>query len=289
MSNDKTLPSSSNHDEKEGINTVPSSTHYPASSYQASDGARRPSALDRKLSGATYQDLLQTFPIPYVVHNAHGPPKRPGNPSALALFVFAITLGTVGVYYAEPAGLKIFNTVVGLTFFGGGITLWVCAFLELWLGNTYGSVVLGGFSVFYLAFSATKIPWFGIVDAYDAADAAQFSLSNGIWLAAYSIFDMIIWVPTFRISYVFNFIIGILIPCFWSLAISNFVKDPTQALHWQKAGGWFAIASAVVGFYAGAATIWTRETVGFNLPVGEYVAPSLPGSDTSKDDLEKQV
>lgn len=53
------------------------------------------------------------------------------------------------------------------------------------------------------------------------------------------------------------------------------MSDPTQALHWQKAGGWFAIASAVVGFYAGAATIWTKETVGFDLPVGEYVAEKI--------------
>lgn len=68
---------------------------------------------------------------------------------------------------------------------------------------------------------------------------------------------------------------GILIPCFWSLAIANFVTDSTQALHWQKAGGWFAIASAVVGFYAGAATIWTKDTVGFDLPVGEYVAKKI--------------
>lgn len=263
-----------------------STTAYAHSSDNHGNGYRRPSNIGRQLSGSTYQDLTQTYPIPYTVHRPHGPPKSPGNPTALALFVFAITLGTVGVYYARPAGLEIFNTVVGLTLFGGGFTLWTCAMLELWLGNTYGSVVLGGFSVFYLAFSATEIPWFGIVAAYDPSiaesGARQFSVSNGIWIAAYSIFDMIIWVPTWRISYVFNFIIGILIPCFWSLAIANFVTDPVQALHWQKAGGWFAIASAVVGFYAGAATIWTKETVGFDLPVGQYVRP-LVRDDSEKD------
>lgn len=188
------------HDTKDGINTT-----------------RRPSGaqlLSRKLTGSTFQDLYQTYPIPYVVHKQYGPPKSPGNPTALALFVFAITLGTVGVYYAEPAGLTIYNTVIGLTFFGGGITLWTCAILELWLGNTYGSVVLGGFSVFYLAFSATKIPWFGIVDAYEGA-SRQFSVSNGIWIAAYSIFDMIIWLPTWRVSYVFNFIIVRFHPTFF--------------------------------------------------------------------------
>lgn len=258
MSSDQTA--SPNHETKEGINAYPPSD-------------RRASGQQRKLSDATYQDLYQTYPIPYVVHRQQGPPKSPGNPTALALFIFAITLGSVGVYYAQPAGLNIYNTAVGLTFFGGGITLWVCAMLELWLGNTYGSVVLGGFSVFYLAFSATKIPWFGIVDAY--ADAPrQSSITNGIWIAAYSIFDMIIWVPTWRISHVFNFIIGILIPCFWCLSIANFITDADQALRWQRAGGWFAIFSAVAGFYAGAAAIWTKETVGFNLPVGEYIAPT---------------
>lgn len=236
--------------------------------------------LRKHSTAATFQDLSTTYPVPYVIHPAQGRPRTPGNPTALALFVFTITLGTVGVYYARPAGLTIYNNVVGLTLFGGGVTLWVSAFLELWLGNTYAAVVLGGFSVFYLSFSATQIPWFGIIAAYEVTTASgvtdaarQKSVSNGIWIAAYAIFDMIIFLPTFRISKLFVLIIGLLIPCFWALAIGNFVADPVASVRWTKAGGWFAIFSAVVGLYAGTATIWTKDSVGFDLPVGAYIRP----------------
>lgn len=249
--------------------------------------------IDRRPSDQrTYQDLTGTFPIPYLVRPQRGPPRQPGNPTAPALFIFAITLGTLGVYLVNGS-LSVYNNAVGLTLFGGGLTLWVMALLELLQGNTYGATVLMGFAVFYAAFSATLIPWFGAVAAYTESASTsglsaaelkrQSKVALGVWYAAYSIFDMIVWPPTFRISVIFNFIIGILIPCFWSLAISQFVQDPVASARWGKAGGAFAIASAAAGFYAGAAALWNKDSVGFNVPVGEYVRPQQPITDQDEE------
>ncbi|BFZ58113.1 hypothetical protein PYCC9005_005172 [Savitreella phatthalungensis] len=250
---------------------------------------------DRRPSERTFQDLTGNFPIPYIVRPRRGPRRSPGNPSSLALFTFAITLGSLGVILLD-GGIAKNNNIVGLSFFGGGFTLWVMALLELLQGNTYGATVLGGFSVFYLAFSATIIPWFGATSAYDATNYSsssgvtqadldrQSSRVLGIWYFAYGVFDTIVWLPTWRISVVFNFIIGILIPCFFALSIGQFIQDPTQREHWNKAGGAFAVASAVAGFYAGAAAIWNKDSVGFNVPVGEYVRKDKPTTDVDDEE-----
>ena len=80
-------------------------------------------------------------------------------------------------------------------------------------------------------------------------------------------FSVLLTVATIRSSIVFLALFVNLSATFLILAIANYNGGD---INWTKAGGYFGLVTAVLGWYVGISLVWNKDNSWITLPQGEF-------------------
>ncbi|KAH8948894.1 hypothetical protein BDL97_10G001600 [Sphagnum fallax] len=196
------------------------------------------------------------------------------NPAPLGLIAFALTTFVLSCYNAGIWGIQVDsppNVVIGLAVFYGGLGQFIAGMWEFAAGNTFGATAFASYGAFWLAYSALFIPWFGVIDAYEAAPAHTKNIDPalGIFLLAWALFTFFMWFGTFKSNIGFVLLFFFLTLTFVLLSISEFKRDPLISNRVKRAGGFIGILTALIAWYIGVAKLLTPDISYITLPLGD--------------------
>lgn len=231
------------------------------------------SDLRREPTIISTHDYVNSYPIP--AHQAqyrNAPKIKMGNPSPIGLFAFSLTTFVLSFMNAGIGKVAVPNIVIGLSLFYGGLAQFIAGILEIFAGNTFAAQAFISYGAFWLSFSAIYIPFFGIGAAFEAspAKAATLGTAVGIYLSAWAIYTLIVFLACLRTNIAFVTLIGFLEVTFWFLAAGAYTGHETLT----KVGGYLGLVVGALGWYNAAASIITVETSGWSIPVGLLARPA---------------
>ena len=167
------------------------------------------------------------------------------DPGPLGLAAFALTTFILSAVNAGWIHKGTEPVVFGLALMYGGIAQLLAGMWEFRKGNTFGATAFCSYGAFWLSFWA-------FVQFYSAkvpkADAAQ---AVGIFLLAWGIFTLYMWVASFRTTAAVNAVFFLLTITFFLLAFGEF----RDASNLTKLGGYFGLITAAGAWYASMAGV----------------------------------
>ncbi|KAJ3046886.1 Poly [ADP-ribose] polymerase 3 [Rhizophlyctis rosea] len=184
-----------------------------------------------------------------------------GNPGPLGLGAFALTTFTLSCFNAGVFIEKeLEGVVLPLALFYGGLAQFAAGMWEYKVENTFGATAFSSYGAFWMSFAAYV---YLIVPTLTPAIANH---ATGLFLFAWTIFTLYMWVASFRVSVsVFAVFTG-LFPTFLLLTIGALANSPVTT----RVGGWFGLATAAAAWYGSAAVV-INSTFGRGvMPVGAY-------------------
>ncbi|KAJ7171240.1 Gpr1 family protein [Mycena filopes] len=195
----------------------------------------------------------------------HPVPGRLGNPASLGLFSFASTTFMLSLYNVSARGIHHPNVVVGMALFTGGLAQLLAGMWEFPNGNTFGATAFTSYGAFWLSYAAILLPNTGIVAAY--TDEAELHSALGIFLFAWFIVTVLLFIASLRKSIGFMALFGFLAITFALLGAGEFTgKVPVTT-----AGGAFGIITALIAYYIGLSDLLAAErAAAFGLPIGSF-------------------
>lgn len=179
---------------------------------------------------------------------------RFANPAPLGLSAFALTTFVLSMFNAGAMGIEIPNLIVGSAIFYGGLVQMIAGIWEISVENTFGGTALTSFGGFWMSFGAIYIPWFGILDAYEAKPS---DLNNclGFYLLGWTIFAAGLTICTMKSTIAFFALFLLVTVTFLLLTISKF----TNSEKCTKAAGVVGVIVAFIAWYNAFAGVATRE------------------------------
>jgi succinate-acetate transporter protein len=177
-------------------------------------------------------------------HLAVPPVHKFGNPTAFSLGSYFVTTLTAGLFLVNAGNVEIPNVVYAGCMFCNGVYLFLGGLWEFFLGNTFGCTSLISYGAYWLAFGATYLPAFGIIDAYKD-DPDQFDNAMGFWFLAWAIYTTMLWTCTFKSTVDLCAFFGFLNLSIIFSAASHFMHSHTL----QVVAGVFCIFTALSAFY----------------------------------------
>ena len=115
-----------------------------------------------------------------------------GNSAPLALAAFAVTTFMLSMTNANLISPAVKPVVFAVALMFGGLTQVIAGIIQLRTGNTFSGVLFTGFGGFWLSLFAVA-QWF-----LKAVPAAQTGHALGLFLYAFGIFAVVMWVASFR-------------------------------------------------------------------------------------------
>lgn len=210
---------------------------------------------------------------------------RFGNPKPLGLFAFALTTALLSLINLHSRGVDTPNIVVGLGLAYGGLAQFVAGILELVCdGDTFAGVAFTSYGTFWIAYSMTLIPWFGIQNSY-AANPSEFQNAMGHFIICISplsfkllvlewrltvgwfIFTALMTIATIRTDLAFFSLFLALSTTFLILAIGFYNGENEGCI---KTAGVFGMITSILGWYNGFAIIYRPENSWIRLPNGKF-------------------
>jgi uncharacterized protein len=195
-----------------------------------------------------------------VVATPEAPRAAPiADPAPLGLAGFALTtfcLSIINVGAVEDTAVPV---VAALAFAYGGLAQLLAGMWEFRNNNTFGAVAFTSYGAFWLSFWA--------FEQFLASDVPKAEVGNavGLYLIAWGIFTLYMWVASFRVSVAVNIVLLLLTVTYFLLGIGD-AGDSTGVTH---VGGAVGIATAAAAWYASFASV-TNKTFGrVVLPVKE--------------------
>jgi succinate-acetate transporter protein len=152
------------------------------------------------------------------------------NPAPLGLIAFGLTTFVLSCYNAGIWGIQVDsppNVVIGLAVFYGGLAQFIAGMWEFAAGNTFGATAFSSYGAFWLAYSALYIPWFGVIDAYEAAPAHTKNIDPAlaIFFLAWALFTILFWFGSFKTNIALSLALFFLALTFLLLSISEWKRD----------------------------------------------------------------
>jgi succinate-acetate transporter protein len=182
------------------------------------------------------------------------------DPGPLGLAAFALTTFVLSMYNAHLINAAGKPVVLGLALAYGGIAQLLAGMWEFRTGNTFGAVAFTSFGAFWLSFWA-----FDQFYADTIKDKAVLGNAVGLYLIAWGIFTLYMFVASWRTTGAVALVFGLLAITFFLLGIGEANANADVV----KAGGYAGIATAVAAWYASFAAV-TNSTF------GRSVMPVLP-------------
>src|SRR3954451_7363722 len=181
------------------------------------------------------------------------------DPGPLGLGAFALTTFVLSMFNAGLVGKGGEPVVLGLALAYGGLAQLLAGMWEFRTGNTFGAVAFTSFGAFWLSFWALNQFFVKDIPAADVGHAV------GLFLIAWGIFTMYMWVASFRVSVAVMLVFFALTVTFFLLGIGN-AGNHTGII---KAGGYAGLVTAALAWYASFAAV-VNSTFGRTLlPVRE--------------------
>ena len=177
--------------------------------------------------------------------------------SAFALTTFVLSCSNAGFIFPVGGGLDI---VIGLAIFYGGIVQLVAGIQEFKAGNTFGATAFCSYGGFWMALGFALLPPAGIQAAL--LKAATLNTALGVFLLGWTIFTLVMFLGTFRISLALMGVFFFLLLTFLVLTIS-FLGG---GIIWLEIGGWLGIITALLAWYTALSGILAATNAQFQLP-----------------------
>ena len=168
-----------------------------------------------------------------------------GNSAPLALAAFAVTTFMLSMINAGLVNAGITPVVFGVAFMFGGLTQLIAGVLQFRTGNTFGGVLFSTFGAFWLSMFA--IAEFFLKDV----PAAQTGHALGLFLYAFGIFTVWIFVASLRTNVVVVVALAGLAATFFVLGAGNY-GGSTGLVH---AGGYLGLIVAALAAYLSCAEL----------------------------------
>ncbi len=196
------------------------------------------------------------------------------NPAPLGLSAFALTTFVLSAANARFifAGIPPVTGAIalGLAAFYGGLVQLIAGIQEFKTGNTFGATAFCSYGGFWLAVAFTLFPFFAggtknlvLLIGPDAATGV------GFFFLGWTIFTLVMFLGTFRLSGALVAVFGLLFLTFVALTIGWFAGVPvlgSSSLTWVSIGGWLGIVTALVAWYTAAAAILASTNSAIRLP-----------------------
>jgi succinate-acetate transporter protein len=215
---------------------------------EASTGAPRFTAQGR-----------EPAPVARPVPQATAPGITIADPGPLGLAAFALTTFVLSMFNANLLAAGGEPIVFGIALAYGGVAQFAAGMWEFRTGNTFGAVAFTSYGAFWLSFWAFVEFFEKSVPAADAGHAV------GLYLIAWGIFTLYMFVASLRTTAAIATVFGLLTATFFLLGIGN-AGGHTDLVH---AGGWVGLATAAAAWYASFAAV-TNSTF------GRVVLPVMP-------------
>ena len=168
------------------------------------------------------------------------------DPGPLGLGAFALTTFLLSMFNADLVRASGESVMFGVALMYGGIAQILAGMWEFRAGNTFGATAFTSYGAFWLSFWALVQFYAGGLTEAGAAGKAI-----GLYLIAWGIFSLYMFVATFRISVGLVVVFGLLVITFALLGIG----DAGEHADIRKAGGYFGLATAAAAWYCSFAGV----------------------------------
>ncbi len=171
------------------------------------------------------------------------------NPAPLGLLGFGMT--TILLNLHNVGAFPISTMILAMGLFYGGLAQIVAGLMEWKKGNTFGTTAFLSYGFFWLSLVATLVwPAFGVSEAPNAQ-------ALGAYLAVWGVLTFFLFINTFRINRILQFVFGTLTALFFLLAAGNLMEDQMVLYY----GGVVGILCGGLAMYAAIAQV-TNEMYG---------------------------
>ncbi|CAF1236716.1 unnamed protein product [Adineta ricciae] len=193
-------------------------------------------------------------------------PTSLGNPGALGLAAFALTLFILSVF---NAGSNLIDPQISAVFlpvalFYGGIAQFAAGMWEFQVNNTFGATVFSSYGAFWLSFGGYI---YYIVPTIEST--GKSNKATGFFLLAWFFYTICINVAAYKTSRLVFYIFIILNMTFLFLVVGSLANSSVVL----NIGGWFGIATSFAAWYGSAALVINITWKKAILPVGVYQTP----------------
>jgi len=184
------------------------------------------------------------------------------DPAALGLAGFGITTLVLSVFNAKILNGAGEPVVFGLAIaYGGGAQL-LAGMWEFRNNNTFGATAFTSYGAFWISF------WF--LTHYDAANiGGDAGNAIGLYLVAWGIFTLYMWIASFGVSVAVNVIFLLLWITFFLLGIGEWSAHANIG----KVGGYVGLATAAAALYTSFALVTNSTFKRTVLPVYPLAHP----------------
>jgi succinate-acetate transporter protein len=168
-----------------------------------------------------------------------------GNSAPLGLAAFAVTTFMLSMINAKLMPAEITPVVFGVALMYGGVTQLIAGVVQFRTGNTFTGVLFSTFGAFWLSL-------FAIVQFF-AKDipAAQQCHALGLFLYAFGIFTVWIWIASFRTNIVVVVALAGLAATLFVLGAGNYYGSGLTI----ETGGYMGLAVAALAAYLSCAEL----------------------------------
>ena len=213
-----------------------------SASFDDQAGGARSAPAERPAPAGAGQPAVEAPPVVSV----RSLPEGIADPGPLGLAGFALTTFVLSVFNAKLVGnAKLVDVVLPIALFYGGIAQFLAGMWEFRKNNTFGALAFTSYGAFWMSLAAyDKF----VVPDLPAADAHT---ASGIFLGAWTIFTLYMWVASLRTNAAVAAVFTVLLVTFTLLTFGKFNPD-TSLVEW---GGYFGIATAVLAWYASFAGV----------------------------------
>ncbi len=195
------------------------------------------------------------------------------SPAPLGLSVLAFATAIVGCFYTgfiipyESAGIR---PAVGIVLFILGVILVLAGMWEYRKNSMVTATLFTSYGGFLGAIGLIFMPNFGILSALAGTGDMHFAI--GLFFLCWTIFSGIVLIGTLRSNVALVVSVLLLFVAYLLLTIGQLAVNNYGVVH---AGGWIAIACALVAWFAGLTSILSTNAPNglFRLPIGRRMAP----------------
>jgi hypothetical protein len=190
-------------------------------------------------------------------------PAGIADPGPLGLAGFALTTFVLSVFNAQLVDTpKLVDVFLPAALFYGGIAQLLAGMWEFRKDNTFGAVAFTSYGAFWMGLAA----YVWLVEPKLSASGPNAGKTGlGIYLGAFTLFTLYMWVASLRTNAAVAATFTILLVTFVLLTFGNFNPDTKLV----EIGGWFGIFTAGAAWYASAAGV-------ANSTFGKTLLPTYP-------------
>ena len=191
----------------------------------------------------TTADLAQ--PVAQPTTQSAAPASGWGNSAPLGLAAFAVTTFMLSMINAKLMPAAITPVVFGVALMYGGIAQLIAGVIQFRTGNTFTGVLFSTFGAFWLSLFA--IVQFFLKDV----PAAHAGHALGLFLYAFGIFTVWIWLASFRTNVVVVVALAGLAATLFVLGAGNYSGSGLTV----EIGGYMGLAVAALAAYLSCAEL----------------------------------